>query len=865
MKPLLLMLALALLTLPVVTLALSLVNHVRLRNLREQTSRLDALERRVKQLTDGSAGARVEEAATPERSSERDTPTVGAPAPAGAPRTPTPPRSPVESVKIDTDDIERQYGTRVVVWLGGIALAMAGAFLVKYSIDRGWLGPAVRVSLAVVFGLGLLGCSGWIRARSESIAQGCAASGIAVLFAAVLAGVNLYGLFSPALGFAAMALITATAVVLALRYGQLVAVLGLLGGFFTPQWIGTDDQHPWVLLSYLLLLQGGLFFVSRQMRWWPLAGLTLLGALGWGAVWIGNLETLGGGTPAVGSLLLLSVASAVFAARSGADGWGYPKVAEGLTWAGTGVGTVLLAALVGVADFGWTEWAFLALLGTGCLTLGRLDPKYEGLAWLAALVPAAMLWVWGLDLGPEERTRFWSIAAAFLGLWALASYVAMWGSVKPFRWAALAGASGVVYLLTAYAGLSSVAWPLPFGLQALVLAAMFAVLGHAVYRGRGGMADGDETFAAYAVAVTTLVSLAVPMELERAWITVAWALEIPLLAWIVRRLRVPQLEKAAWALGFLVATRLLLNPAVLEYPLGDGIVLNGLLYGYGVPIVAFALGCTWFRRQGREPIAEALEAGAMAFGLVWITLEIRQFFHPGNLGAGDFRLAEWGAWPVFWALYGLGLLEWARLSGRRAPRVLGAGTLALALAVGLTQPCLLQNPLWTSHAVGGTPVFNLLLFVYGVPAVLALLAARRLERSGETRGALVAGSAALLYAFTTVSLQVRQAFHGTWLDRGATSDAEMYTYSLLWILFATALLVGGILTRGHVLRYGSAAVMTLAVGKVFLLDTGNLTGLYRVFSLFGLGVSLMVLAYLYQRFVFAESSPDERLDSVTVE
>ena len=44
--------------------------------------------------------------------------------------------------------------------------------------------------------------------------------------------------------------------------------------------------------------------------------------------------------------------------------------------------------------------------------------------------------------------------------------------------------------------------------------------------------------------------------------------------------------------------------------------------------------------------------------------------------------------------------------------------------------------------------------------------------------------------------------------------------------------------------------MLVAVGKVFLVDTANLQDLYRVFSLFGLGVSLMLLAYLYQRFVF---------------
>jgi uncharacterized membrane protein len=84
--------------------------------------------------------------------------------------------------------------------------------------------------------------------------------------------------------------------------------------------------------------------------------------------------------------------------------------------------------------------------------------------------------------------------------------------------------------------------------------------------------------------------------------------------------------------------------------------------------------------------------------------------------------------------------------------------------------------------------------------------------------------------------------------------AERYAYSAAWILFGTALLVAGIATKGKALRYASLAVMLLSVGKVFLYDTSNLSDLYRVFSFLGLGVSLLALAWVYQRFVFRESA-----------
>ncbi len=42
----------------------------------------------------------------------------------------------------------------------------------------------------------------------------------------------------------------------------------------------------------------------------------------------------------------------------------------------------------------------------------------------------------------------------------------------------------------------------------------------------------------------------------------------------------------------------------------------------------------------------------------------------------------------------------------------------------------------------------------------------------------------------------------------------------------------------------------MTVAKVFLIDMSELTGLYRVASFMGLGLILVGIGYLYQRFVF---------------
>jgi uncharacterized membrane protein len=52
------------------------------------------------------------------------------------------------------------------------------------------------------------------------------------------------------------------------------------------------------------------------------------------------------------------------------------------------------------------------------------------------------------------------------------------------------------------------------------------------------------------------------------------------------------------------------------------------------------------------------------------------------------------------------------------------------------------------------------------------------------------------------------------------------------------------------LRWLSLAFLLVTIGKVFLYDLGALRDLYRVASLVGLAVSLILVSLLYQRFVF---------------
>ena len=80
-------------------------------------------------------------------------------------RRPPPPPEPAEPAK----SFEERFGASWVVWIGGLALALGGIFLVQYSIEAGLIGPGVRVFLGGLLAAGLIAAGEWTRRREFSI------------------------------------------------------------------------------------------------------------------------------------------------------------------------------------------------------------------------------------------------------------------------------------------------------------------------------------------------------------------------------------------------------------------------------------------------------------------------------------------------------------------------------------------------------------------------------------------------------------------------------------------------------------------------------------------------------------------------
>ena len=110
-------------------------------------------------------------------------------------------------------DIETALGTRWAVWVGGLALALGGLFLIRYSIEAGIFGPGVRLTMAGLLGLVLVGGGEFIRRTGFKVpVEGAAgayvpgiltAAGAFTLFGTVYAAHGIYGFIGPAFGLPA--------------------------------------------------------------------------------------------------------------------------------------------------------------------------------------------------------------------------------------------------------------------------------------------------------------------------------------------------------------------------------------------------------------------------------------------------------------------------------------------------------------------------------------------------------------------------------------------------------------------------------------------------------------------------------------
>jgi len=796
--------------------------------------------------------------------------------------------------------LEERLGTRWAVWVGGLALAIGGVLLVRYSYDQGVFSPAVQVGLGAVLALVLVAGGEWFRrgeraspvavVPSAHIPGILTAAGTVIAFAAVYGAHALYGFIGPAGAFVLLGAIAIATMLAAALHGPALAGLGLAGALVVPLLVSSDQPGPWPLVLYLIAVAGAAYALARMRRWLWLAASVVAGAVVWGLVLLAPVGGAGatGAAGAWGTALLVHVAmqlalAALFMAvephLATPDAEAWPDWIAGLALAAlTGLAVLALEATRTQEQWTFFAAAALAILGA---TAWRSAPAASA-AVLAGILALAGVAVWpGLAAAPDASllapalvgvlrlpdnvVSFLAFAAVSTVSMGTVATLRLWrGRALPLPTAGLYALAGVVppllALVLAYLRVTQFDRSLSFALFAVVLAAAFYLVADRFDKNAATDRTPGASLAigAFASGVAAAMALAFVMVLDRGYLTVAFAVTAFATAIFAVVDRIPLLRYVVVAIGLIVLGRLAWDPRIMGADVGSWPVFNWLLLGYGVPAAAFLGAARILRREADDLAARTCDALGVLLAALLVFFQIRHALNGGDpLSPGSGHVEQ-----GLIALMSLGFAGvLIRMDLARANPVFRAASLVfgvISAAVTVVGLGLMQNPLYTSESVRGPVIFSTLLISYLLPALAAVVVARMARGVRPAWYVRGAAALALMLVFGYVSLTVRHAFQGERLSiwQGATAP-EVWSYSVAWLALGLAFLGYGLLRGSTEARLASAALVVLSVLKVFLYDVTGLGGFWRAFSVICLGAVLIGIGLVYQRLVFARRAPGE--------
>ncbi len=775
---------------------------------------------------------------------------------------------------------EEKFGTRWTVWVGGLALALGGIFLVRYAIEQGLVGPAMRIFLGALFAAALVAGGEWAR-RKENLSgvAGIAAAnipailtaaGTVVAYATVYAAYALYQFLPPPIAFVLLGAVAVATLAAALLHGPWLAGLGVVGGFVTPMLVSAETPNYWALYIYLAVVTAAAFALARVRLWrwlaitatafgvfWMLPGLgdpqadvfiphLLHAVVGFvlAAVFIvsgflfgpdgepGEIDRVSSGTLA--AYLFACFAVVVTGSHDGLSLSAFTLLAAATVWIAwkteAAAGAVAAAAVMAVLVI--SDWAAVTRIEDLVLPPGALPGTRP-------------------ELPQEAVTKYFALGGLYSALFGLSGFLAQGRSSKaitPLWWAGAAIFVPLAILVALYYRIGGFDRSIPFAALALLLAALFGFATELLIKRapRPGLASAAAIFATGTIAA---LALALTMALEKGWLTVALSLMAPGIAYIAEKRPLPMLRWLVMAVAAVVLIRVMQEPRIVGLDVGTTPVFNWLLWGYGIPALSFWTAGYLLRRRADDFPARMTDSLAVLFSALLVFWEIRHYAYGGNLLRPSSSLVEIGLQVSAGFAACIGLERVRARTKSIVHNYAGVLIFIVTVAAALFGLLVAFNPVFTAQPVVGRFI-NLILLCYGLPAVLAIALAIVAKSTRPMNYRLTAAVTSVLLALAYLSLEVRTLFHGEILSRGFVSDAEGYTYSAVWLIFGVVLLLAGIWLQSKPARLASAAVVILTIGKVFLVDMAGLQGVFRALSFIGLGLVLVGIGWLYQRLLF---------------
>jgi uncharacterized membrane protein len=516
-------------------------------------------------------------------------------------------------------------------------------------------------------------------------------------------------------------------------------------------------------------------------------------------------------------------------------------------------------------------FSYIAMLDIGLIAILIIRKKWQVLAPFSLLATYFIYYLWYASSAGDGDG---AVAVVFLGVFWLLFHLYDIAVVRQRDGdpGSLRLATAIAHVVIMYPGLYLVMdryYPSWFGATGtIILAALYAGTGGFLWRSFSGRIAG---LALYAISAIVLLAIGLEIQLGDFVVIVGYVIEAVVVFWIGRRLSLTYVWGGALGVLLWSCLVLLVTDGALFFGKPEEFVLF-----WNLRVMAFlsiAAGAALMILLFREDTARS--AGVwrtilhcvLAFGLIlMITTEVSDYYRRLLVSASDraYDLISYQRYLTLGLLWlGLGVL--LALTGHRtrvAPQAyVGFGFVVLGTCL-VSLRGIAFDPITLF-----VPVLNVRTLILLIASGLLAVCLWNVGRDGEPTvwkkmqewGVNPAAWLRVMLVIVTlvlVSGEIRDYFEhaiarpgeGVAISVGDLENMQQMFLSSGWLVYSIALMIVGLVQRMRSVRIIAIVLFGVAILKIFFYDLSFLDTLYRIVSFIGLGMILMVVSYLYQRY-----------------
>ncbi|HVF51165.1 MAG TPA: DUF2339 domain-containing protein [Pyrinomonadaceae bacterium] len=534
-------------------------------------------------------------------------------------------------------------------------------------------------------------------------------------------------------------------------------------------------------------------------------------------------------------------------------------------------------------------FSYIALLDAGVLALAYYK-EWRSLNYMS--FAATLLMILGWMTGFYHKEKLWTtifFLSLFFLLYAALPIVHNVIRQRPARWfdITMLITNASFYFGLSYLLLDDANYDPTLGTFALLVSTFYVLLYYVAHRRH--RADRLLTYSLLGAAIT-FFTMAVSIQLDQHWVTMAWAVEAAVLTWVGLRSATSAPRHAA-LLVFAVAVGHWATHDIFDSAYRAGAQFTPLLNARAASCAVLVGACAvivWLYRQAgarieddgrgvikgdaiehdeRDVISTAFLLAANLLVIALLTLDVNDYFTQrtalltadaataGDNAAARLENTRQFTLSVLWTLYGATALVLGVLRRLKPLRFLALALLAATIFKVIAFDLAFYAAAWHVPLLNQT--FIALMLVVAALAVCARVYTQAGSRVDGAERALVVPVlvvVANVLAIVALSADAYGYFEAR-IRAGRLVGvslpdlrlAQQLALSIIWMVYGGAMLVYGLRRRNRPLRVMALLLLGVTTLKVFLSDLSSLDKIYRIIAFLVLGAILLAVSYLYQK------------------